>query len=1099
MLPPAPAAAGVDACLSRAAQWAHSRGARALIAAAGGLLRVGLLGAAFWMAAQGVAAMREGRQPVRLLGFARSLSAGLQGLAESLLGQPLEHGLNPAAFSGLFWFLLAAPCLYLAVERWRPCPVRREWGTLGLGLAVSLTCTLLCRLGWELPLLVALPIALFCAGVVMTTARLDQKTLSAAEVGRYYGARVLLFGAAAVGQLVAGGDERLWPALGAVLSGAVIVAALPPLLERFLSPSSDTYTLRLVRLIEFIAWVLWSLLLSVYARDIGAIAAHVALAALAALRGWRRRPLITAGLMPRRYEWVLLALTLFIAGFFRFHQLDAVPPGIHYDEACNGLEAIKILNGVFAPYTEVGNGKTTLFFYFIAAIYKVFGVSVEGMRATAALSGLACIVAAYLFARAQFGVVAALGAAWFLALSRWHITFSRIAFDAIQLPLFMFALFGFYFAAVGARRRWEAWTWALLCGTALSLNLYSYMAGRAVPLLFAVFLLLRLISERDFLRRHAVIAPLIALAFVAVSIPLYNYARQYPHIYYMRVDQLRLYPADASLEQKLSLLQHNAEWTLLQFDHRGDGNARHNIPDAPLLEPLQSLFGWLGLAYLLTRWRQPAAQVVLLWFAAMLAPGIMSIEAPQALRTLAALPAMAVAAGAALDAVWRVIAYILRGLSAPGALGNTRAANVLLAAALGAATLSLWPRVYTDYFLIYGRSPATWEGFAGRMRMIADYLRNEPATTHVYSDSTGEASLELLAPHIQWRGKADIARHLPLRYAPPAGHDTLFLVSYPHERPDVAWWVQYLYPEASVQRHVSPLHELQFITARIPSPAIPRHMGLTAQFDQLDDAGAVVRSATRIDAVLDFDLRRPPAPLERVDRVKLTGMMFSEAGPHVFELTSDGTAALRFDMRWLVDKPSQIGAATAVVELDAGLHGIEVYCVGASSLRLRCQQPMMLDYAPLHRNQLHERMPPEHGLRAAYWSRSRWEGTPLYVWIDPLVRFRWQITPGLDHFSARWEGRLRIDIPGRYRFYTVSNDYSRLVIDGQVVVDSGNAPQDHMDLSGDIDLEAGFHELLLEYADFRGYSIIHLDWRPPGKARGPVPSGVLHHALRAER
>ena len=76
--------------------------------------------------------------------------------------------------------------------------------------------------------------------------------------------------------------------------------------------------------------------------------------------------------------------------------------------------------------------------------------------------------------------------------------------------------------------------------------------------------------------------------------------------------------------------------------------------------------------------------------------------------------------------------------------------------------------------------------------------------------------------------------------------------------------------------------------------------------------------------------------------------------------------------------------------------------------------------------------------------------------------------PKEDHFG--YEFRTWINIPERgvYRFYTFSDDGSKLFIDGQVVVDNDGSHNSRR-RDGKIALEAGFHELrVLYFEDYMG-------------------------------
>lgn len=1289
------------------------------------LLRLACLGLAFLFAARGQYELSQGRLNLQLVPFAKGLMPGLEGLYSSLL------------FSGYRWYLPAGLLLFFAVERFpranhEPVP----WASLVFGSVYAVGTTVLLSAWWHWPLPLAALVGLFGGILLLGTLRVEQESLSAWQQGAFFGARVLVIGFFTIGQLFRTNTEQLTQAIAAGVTLLLIALFLPPVVRSCGNPQGRTWNtvLRVVRQAELTFVFAATVALVVVSHAWVPALLGVVLLILAWV-GWHGRVETFRQQCPLSTEIILLLAILAVATFFRFHKLDTVPPGCHYDEACNGLIAVDILNGIHTVYTPIGNGKTTFFFYGIAAMFKLFGTTVEAMRATAGLSGLLAIVMTWLLARYCFGPYVALGAALFLALSRWHITFSRIAWDAVQLSVFISGAFLFYLLAVHSRRWWVSWLCAVLAGVFLSGNLYSYMAGRVVPVLFVGFLALRYFLEPDFLRRHRVILPLLVFAFCVTSVPIYRYAKAYPEIYWMRMQQVQLFPPDARTEDKLALIQGNANRTLLQFDHLGDGNARHNIPHAPVLPPVFSLLFSMGLVYLLLTWRNVASQIVWLWFLAMIVPGMLSVEAPQALRTVGVTPALAMAAGVGIAGVWQLLTQALplrwRSLGSdrgavifglvvflalflsfslkwsavfssptwrnlvqitPGGevpllppeagqalritIGTVRhvltsipagvldlfvaalvgalhyafspllgrwlaplgydrispwttslglvflvfvalvawqvpfdqrlifwrkvlfhplvftACLVLLAAAAGwivghivltlrksgptaaeteqlsdpagvrgraalfagvvagvvygwcgfgsehvpvllrwlfawsilagvagwgaslvfprwvggvvygralgigllcCLTLQLWPRLYHDYFVRYGAARDTWDAFAGNVRMMAEVLNREPVTTEVYTDSTGEAALRLLCPQVNFRGKADPVSYLPFKRLPQA--DVLFLISYPRERPDVEFWLRHCYPEATIEHHLSPapLNELQFITGRVSREMVARHAGLRGHYVDYDEKGAVVNEATRTDRLLAQALAPGQRPFEPVDAVTWTGTLFSDLrqGLLQFKAISDGTCTVEINGRTIIDKPARVVEMEGEMTPVRGLQGIAVRCAGASRFDLLLRESGYGAYRPLPEELLHDRPLPEHGLLGTYWGGSRFEGIPLYVSIDPVVAHRWQVTPGQMNFSVRWTGQIRIDQPGTYRFFTIANDYSRLVVDRQELANSGNVPQDFRTLGGAVELSAGLHDLVVDYADFRGYSRMELLWQPPGQPQTLVPNEVL--------
>ncbi|MDL2305653.1 metallophosphatase, partial [Bacteroides sp. OttesenSCG-928-D19] len=69
-----------------------------------------------------------------------------------------------------------------------------------------------------------------------------------------------------------------------------------------------------------------------------------------------------------------------------------------------------------------------------------------------------------------------------------------------------------------------------------------------------------------------------------------------------------------------------------------------------------------------------------------------------------------------------------------------------------------------------------------------------------------------------------------------------------------------------------------------------------------------------------------------------------------------------------------------------------------------------------------------------------------------------------DHFGYTFRSWIYIPEKGVYRFYTFSDDGSRLLIDGQTIVDNDGSHNSRRK-DGKVALEAGFHELCVLYIE----------------------------------
>jgi hypothetical protein len=122
---------------------------------------------------------------------------------------------------------------------------------------------------------------------------------------------------------------------------------------------------------------------------------------------------------------------------------------------------------------------------------------------------------------------------------------------------------------------------------------------------------------------------------------------------------------------------------------------------------------------------------------------------------------------------------------------------------------------------------------------------------------------------------------------------------------------------------------------------------------------------------------------------------------------------------------------------------------------------------------------------------------PLWVKIDKQIAF--DCTEGdfdgtglNDFFYAYWSGKIRIAKEARYTFCTESDDGSRLLIDGKVVVDNGGL-HGMAEKDGDVELAAGDHDIVIEFFENGGGAGCKLSWSVDDKEKALVPAEALFH------
>jgi hypothetical protein len=133
--------------------------------------------------------------------------------------------------------------------------------------------------------------------------------------------------------------------------------------------------------------------------------------------------------------------------------------------------------------------------------------------------------------------------------------------------------------------------------------------------------------------------------------------------------------------------------------------------------------------------------------------------------------------------------------------------------------------------------------------------------------------------------------------------------------------------------------------------------------------------------------------------------------------------------------------------------------------------------------------------RAAYYPTADFQGEPL-VRREGDVKFDWKRVgpPGLpdDHFSIRFDTCLDLPEPREVTFQLVSDDGSRLFIDGTLVLDNWGI-HDERSRGTEIPLTAGLHHLRVDYFDDRRAASIDLRASIWGERPDALPTRLLHH------
>ncbi|MDE3248500.1 MAG: T9SS type A sorting domain-containing protein [Bacteroidota bacterium] len=147
--------------------------------------------------------------------------------------------------------------------------------------------------------------------------------------------------------------------------------------------------------------------------------------------------------------------------------------------------------------------------------------------------------------------------------------------------------------------------------------------------------------------------------------------------------------------------------------------------------------------------------------------------------------------------------------------------------------------------------------------------------------------------------------------------------------------------------------------------------------------------------------------------------------------------------------------------------------------------------------------PTGQGLSAIYYNGNNFEqfrGARLDSTINfeytyskqPVVLSPWPGIVNEDHFSARWNARLKAPATQEYTIYTNSDDGIRVWVRGQLLIDNWTN-QGVTEKSAKISMNAGeFYEITVEYYENTGESVTKLLWSAPTIPKQIIPRSVLY-------
>ncbi len=782
---------------------------------------------------------------------------------------------------------------------------------------------------------------------------------------------------------------------------------------------------------------------------------------------------------------IAAAVILGVAIFVRLWELGEFPFGTWFDEAGNGLAAVHILEDPSYRPVYVSSAQTPAHFHYLLALsFLVFGPSTAAIRLVPAAFGILAVLFAYLLFSRWFGTRLGLVAAALVAVMRYHLTVSRFGMQPAATPAFELALLYFLDRAC-ERKQLRDFAWM---GLTLGLGMAFYFAFRLFPLILAVFgAALALAALRSSRRTPATAATaptgawtqirhlgpqlgVFALGFAISTAPIAQFAIQHPDLFFERTSTVSIFH-ERDEPNLAKALWNNTEAHLLMFNLVGDGNGRHNVPGEPMLDPLTGSLFLLGLALALRRWRDPPNFLMLLVFFVMLLGGILSLdyEAPQSLRSIGVVPALAYFATLPLAAIGVE-------LTLAGAMRRRRTGTVL-GVAVTALLVAVGVLNLHTFFGEQKLASNTWSEYSTPETLAAREIKRL-APTHdliVAPLLDGHPTVRFLAPEVKTQRRWTIDDRVPLVYRGGRGVGILFDPSL------VAFFdtMRRVYPQGVFREFRPPRGGEPLLYEAELSPAdLEAAHGIEARYHLGTTVGD--RAAREeVLAQLATDWTAAP-PIGAAFSAEFTTTLYlSEYGSYRFSVRGPRNSNLTID-GW------PVGSNPVVLAI--GNHDLQLRVPGQrTKIELWWQTPGASEMELMPPSVFFRPRVSSSGLLGSYYPSPDWSGPPAFARNDPEIAFYFQELPLPRPYSVEWRGKIFAQQSGTYQFATDSIDESFLSIDGTPIVENTTKTT----VEGTKVLERGWHDILLRFADRTSHTQVYLYWKQPGGRREVVPSTYL--------
>lgn len=427
---------------------------------------------------------------------------------------------------------------------------------------------------------------------------------------------------------------------------------------------------------------------------------------------------------PLALDLALLALVTSAAAALRLTLLGDIPYGLHPDEAQAGLDARRIIDtGQIGVYTESVLGQPAGHSYLTVPAIWLLADTVFAVRIAVALVALLAVPLLYVLVRISLGRAEAFFASALLAVSYWHLFYSRIAHWSITYGTVVLAVL--LCVVMGMRSGRSRWFFG--AGLLLGLGVYTYNVYPIAVIAVAIFLgIITFTHMRKEWRWWLPSLAIVAGAALLVATPMIVYVSDpdaffwthvdnYSEVGVVRSDEFR--DEDPAGKAWLILKQSGTFAKAYTFDGQEDIVDGNGV--RPVFDPLTLALLTTGAAAAFLRRREPLVIAAVCMLLIIPLPALLQRGSIMR-QPVAAAPFAMIIAALPLAALWRA------ATERPERLRAFPAALAVLALA-GVAALTV-----RGYFFDWRDHPIERFVYHSEITSASLYMRGLPEDTDVY-------------------------------------------------------------------------------------------------------------------------------------------------------------------------------------------------------------------------------------------------------------------------------------------------------------------------------------------------------------------------------